>query len=146
MDSSHFHIDADYNTFYIMDVQNSGDVHNWSDGEVDAMLCIRDYSVGISTFSIREVPVYIHIGNKYEVLDAIKVEANVDFKSSGVVSFPSGEAYLMGPTGYYPEAPRIKVPEKTYEFIALYRGKQTVSSDKLDGEDSYSIFFFPFPS
>jgi hypothetical protein len=61
-----------------------------------------------------------------------------DHVAEASVEFPSGRLFIAGCTDWLGGS-RIEVEPGSYRIRALYSGLDTLSSDGLSGEDSYTV-------
>lgn len=136
MQSFTYELFADYFQFYLQDEGADGDLgDSWSQKAVDRLLAIAPGAVGIGTVRDTDVPVTV------EVLDAAP---NQDFVAWDHVvecsmDVPTGRVIVAGCSDYLPDAARIEVVPGHYRVRASYAKLAFVSSDGLDGLDSYRV-------
>lgn len=127
---------ADYFQFYLQDESAEGNLEaSWSEEAVARLLAIAPGTVGVGTVRNMNVPVTV------EILDA---EPAPDFDlwdhvTECSLDVPTGRIVIAGCTDYFPDAARIDVPPGTYRTRVSYGSLNTLSEDRLDGEDRYRV-------
>lgn len=136
MDKLRLTLFADYYQFYLQDEAVEGDLSDsWTEEAVNRMLAITYGTIGVGTVRNTEVPVEIEICNE-EPMESFE---NWDKVNECSIVVPSGKLVIAGCMDYFPEAKRIGIPEGIYRARLYYGGLGTVSSNGLEGEDTYRI-------
>ena len=132
---------ADYFQFYIQDDDTVfGDLSDaWSQSAVENLLATSDHGLGIGTVRNMDVPVFV------EVLESLPNLNPAEWDKINIASIDcdTGRLVIAGCTEYFPEAQRIPVNPGRYQVVIGYKGLDTLSADKLDGQDSYHLFIAP---
>lgn len=55
------------------------------------------------------------------------------------IEITSGRLVVAGCTDYFPDAARIELPPGHYRARILYGDLETLSGDRLDGDDHYKV-------
>ncbi len=129
---------ADYHQFYIQDDDDGfGDLSDaWTEEAVGNLLAVSDHVVGIGT--ARNSDVLVTLETCAEMPELAPDEWDRINKATLVCG--TGRLVVAGCTEYFPEAVRIEVEPGTYDLLIGYRNLEMVSSNDLDGDDSYHLF------
>lgn len=129
---------ADYYQFYLQDDDpRFGDLsHAWTPEAVDRLIAVGDHVVGIGTVRNMNVQARITVAFKLPNLDP--KEWNKINRASLVCD--TGRIVIAGCTDYFPDAMRINIEPGTYDVLVGYRDLDSLSEDRMDGNDSYHIF------
>jgi hypothetical protein len=139
MSRHEFELFADYFQFYLQDEDERigiGDLSDaWTKEAAERLLAVAPGVVGIGTARNMTVPVVI------EVLDH---EPEADFDEwehvvEGGLELKSGRLVVAGCTDYFPDAARLPVAAGTYRVRMSCRGFETISTNGLDGDDTYRV-------
>src|SRR6267142_35118 len=136
-----YDIFADYHQFYLQDDDQSfGNLSQaWTQEATDRLLAVAPHVIGVGTVRNVTVPVSIAVHQSRPKIE----EAEWDHITTASLRIDTGRIVVAGCTDYYPDAARIEVQSGVYEVIVCYRNLASLSSDGLDGEDSYHVHLFP---
>lgn len=136
-----YDIFADYHQFYLQDDDQSfGDLSQaWTEEATDRLLAVAPHVIGVGTVRNMEVPVSVVIHEAQPKIDPDKW----DHITTASLKIDTGRIVVAGCTDYYPDAARIDVKPGIYEAIVCYANLASLSTDGLDGEDSYHVHLFP---
>ena len=133
---------ADYFQFYLLDEAAEGDLgDSWSDEAVARLLAVAPGTIGVGTVRNMNVPVTV------EIFDA---EPDSDLESwehatECSLEVPTGRIVIAGCTDYFPDAARIEVEPGAYRARISYGALETLSEDRLDGDDRYRVQLWKAP-
>ena len=132
---------ADYYQFYLQDDNvDVGDLSDaWTPDAVERKLAVVPGSIGVGTARNMDVPVTVEI---HDTKPEIQFD-EWDQINHCSINIQTGNIVIAGCMDYFPDAKRISVTPGIYEAIVCYRGLDSISKDGLDGNDSYSICFYP---
>ncbi len=132
---------ADYFQFYIQDDdQDVGDLSEvWTDDALSEMLAVTDSAIGVAT--VRDMDVDVHI-RQLDVSPEID-ESEFDRVNRTKLLCNTGRLVVAGSSDYFPDATRLEVSKGVYNLVIGYKNLHSVSSDGLEGNDSYHIWLFP---
>jgi hypothetical protein len=140
---NNFKLFADYFQFYIQDEYAEGNLSDsWNDDAVGRMLAVAPGIVGIGTVRNMDVSVSVELldsatDSDFDQWDHI-VECTLQVSGTRLV--------IAGCTDYFPDAARISVSPGTYRLRACYADLNTLSEDRLDGNDRYHIQLWLAPA
>ena len=140
MKSHELSLFADYFQFYIQDEAAAGGLSNsWNEEATARLLAIAPGTIGIGTVRKMNVPVVVEIRDQ-EPRDDFSdwdhaVEASLDVAS--------GRLVIAGRTDYFPDAMRVEVRPGCYRARVSYGALDTLSEDRLSGDDHYRVQLWP---
>ena len=135
-----FEIFADYLQSYLQDddINATDHMQDWSDEAVERLLITGSHAIGVGTVRKMIVPVSLRI-----------CEARPDIADAGferinecAIQIETGRLVISGCSEYFPDAARIDLAPGTYNTMIGYKGLDTLSDDRLEGDDSYHIFLW----
>lgn len=127
---------ADYFQFYIQDESAAGDLsQSWNQEAIDRLLAIAPGTIGIGTVRNMEVPVTIEIHSREPDDDSSAWDHVVE----AALNVASGRIVIAGCTDYFPDAARLEVPSGSYRVRVSYGNLDTLSEDRMSGEDRYRV-------
>lgn len=127
---------ADYFQFYLQDESAEGDLgESWTDEAVARLLALAPGTVGVGTLRNMDVPVVVEIFRQEPGLDL----DSWDHVTECTLEVPTGRIVIAGCTDYFPDAARIVVEPGTYRARISYGALDSVSEDRLDGNDNYRV-------
>jgi hypothetical protein len=136
-----FELFADYFQFYLQDESVDGNLgEKWSPEATDRLLALAHGTIGVGTVRNMTVPVCLEFRDSAPT-DDVKCDHAVECS----IEIPSGKLVIAGCTDYFPEAARINVKPGTYRARVYYAGLDSLSSDGLDGSDSYHLVLWLAP-
>jgi hypothetical protein len=129
---------ADYYQFYLQDdYPRFGDLsHAWTQEAIDRLIAVGDHVVGIGTVRNMDVQVRIVVDSKLPNLDS---KAWDKINRASLVC-DTGRIVIAGCTDYFPDATRLNIEPGMYDVLVGYRNLDSLSEDRMDGNDSYHIF------
>ncbi len=131
---------ADYFQFYLQDESaEEGLADSWTEEATNRLLAVASGTIGVGTVRNMDVPVTIEVLDAEPILDA----ARWDHITQCSIDVPSGKLVIAGCTDYFPDAKRIHVSPGIYEARISYGALNTLSEDRLDGEDHYRVQLWP---
>lgn len=134
-----FELFADYFQFYLQDESSAGDLSNsWTDEAVARLLAVAPGTIGVGTVRNMNVPVLVEIADSEPSLN---VDAS-DQVNECSIEVPSGRLVVAGCTDYFPDAARIDVAPGSYRARVYYDNLDSVSPDRLEGNDKYNIILW----
>jgi hypothetical protein len=131
---------ADYLQFYLQDDDDRfGELSNiWTDEDNEKMLVVGPHVIGVGTARYATVPVIVRIcQGRPDTADA-----GFDRINECSIEIETGRLVIAGCTEYFPDAARIEVAPGTYDVLIGYRGLETLSEDRSEGDDSYHVFLW----
>ena len=136
-----YEIFADYHQFYLQDDDQSfGDLSQaWTEEATDRLLAVAPHVLGVGTVRNVTVPVTVVVHESRPQI----IQEDWDHITAASLRIDTGRIVVAGCTDYYPDAGRIEVEPGVYEAIVCYGNLALLSSDGLDGEDSYHVYLFP---
>jgi hypothetical protein len=127
---------ADYFQFYLQDEATSGDLSEaWSEEASDRLLATAPGIVGIGTVRNMFVPVAVDV-LEHEPDDDSAVWDHV---VEATLETASGRIVVAGCTDDFSSALRIEVPPGIYRVRVSYGALDTISENRLSGDDRYRV-------
>jgi hypothetical protein len=129
---------ADYYQFYLQDDDpRFGDLsYVWTQEAVDRLIAVGEHVVGIGTVRNMDVQVRIVVDSKLPNLDS----KEWDKINRASLVCDTGRIVIAGCTDYFPDATRLDIEPGMYDVLVGYRNLDSLSEDRMDGNDSYHIF------
>ncbi|MFT5700883.1 MAG: hypothetical protein ACI8ZB_003768 [Desulforhopalus sp.] len=142
MPSFQLELFADYFQFYIQDDDiKYGDLSDsWTSEAIDNLIAIGNHVVGIGTVRNSNVPVSISISSLEPTLNS----EEWDRINKATITCNTGRLVIAGCTDYFPDAVRFDMEPGTYNIIIGYKNLNKISDDKLNGDDSYHLYIYPY--
>jgi hypothetical protein len=128
---------TDYFQFYIQDEQaevNSGE--GWTDETVAMLLLTTNSTIWVGTVRNMDAPVSIKL---FASEPALAERDDIGQINECDLAITSGRAVIAGCTDYFPDAQRLDLPNGIYRARIYYCNIDTMSEDRLDGEDYYEV-------
>ncbi len=139
MASYSYELFADYFQFYLQDEQAEGIVSDaWTEEAVENLLATAPGTIGVGTVRNMDVPVTIEVCDTEPILDL----APWDHIMECDIDIPSGRLVVAGCTEAFPDAARITLEPGCYRARILYGALDSLSEDRLDGDDHYSVMLW----
>lgn len=127
---------ADYFQFYLLDQDAKLDFSDsWNAETVENHLAIIPGGIAVGTERNTFVPVTIEIRESAPSCNFDEC----DMVNECCIEIPSGKLAVMGCTDTLPQAVRIELEAGTYRARICYRKLDSVSQNRLEGDDSYKI-------
>ena len=132
---------ADYFQFLLQDERADGDIsYGWEDrGAMAVRLAVASGVVGVQTARNSVVPVTVELRD----LDPEDDLDLWDHVAEASLVSPSGRVVVAGPTDHLADAPRIEVGPGSHRVRVYYSGLDSVSANRLEGNDSYRVVIWP---
>ena len=136
-----YEIFADYHQFYLWDHDaNPNSALDYDDADIERRIKAAPFLVVVQPERNMSVPVELEVadhppGGDYDDWDHV-AEASLEL--------PSGKLEIHECTGGSIDI--LSVPPGTYRVRAYFGGLDTLSEDRLDGDDHYRILLWPAPS
>ena len=139
MASYSYELFADYFQFYLQDEQaEANHAEAWTDEAVENLLGTAPGIVCVGTVRNMDVPVTIEVCDTEPVLDL----APWDHVMECDIDIPSGRLVVAGCTESFPDAARITLEPGCYRARILYGALDSLSEDRLDGDDHYHVLLW----
>ncbi len=144
MNRHYFPVFADYFAFALLDEGTAPPDNLWNEQALSDRVAVAKGTVVVGTVRNMFVPVIIETLGPQEIDDASALDT-WDHVVECSLEISSGSLVVFGTTGYYPEAPRLRLPSTTYRTKIYYGGLSTLSKDGLNGNDIYFVILQPGP-
>lgn len=136
-----FAIFADFHQFVLRDAQADwADLADrWTPEAVQAMFVQGPAYVAVGTARDAVVPVVVRVRSSAPMLPA----GSGSRRAHGSLPVPTGELVITGVTDNGATGGRVAVPPGSYEVLVQYEGLDTVTPDRMSGEDRYLVDVWP---
>jgi hypothetical protein len=129
---------ADYHQFYLWDGGVGPQApEDWSDNDVANRAKVAEHVFVVCPLRNMVVPVRVILQNAEPAVDLNRYDHVVHAS----VALPTGQLQIHECTGG--EALAWKVEPGTYQVLALFSGLGTLTTDGLDGQDTYQLVLWP---
>jgi len=131
---------ADYFQFIVQDEASDeefGDI--WTPEALEMALATGRSAISLGTLRNVEVFVEIHVHGTAPTIDPSQFDHAVEAS----ISLPTGTVVVMGCTGYFPEAPRFRVPPGDYRLLSLMQGTDSIVTEWEPADDKYILHLWP---
>ena len=129
---------ADYNQFYVWDAgKNPVAPEAWSEEDIASRAKVAEHVLVVCPIRNMTVPVRITLLLEEPAFDL----SSYDHAVRASVALPTGQLQVHECTGG--EVLAWKVVPGTYRALVLFAGLGTLSSDGLEGEDTYQVALWP---
>ena len=134
---------ADYHQFYLQDESAEGNLEDsWTEEANARLLAVAPGTIGVGTVRSMDVPVTVEVHATEPEFDADLW----DLVTECTLEVPTGRIVIAGCTDYFPDAARIEIEPGVYRARVSYGDLDTLSEDRLDGDDRYRVQLWPAPA
>ena len=139
-----FELFADYFQFYLQDDDiEAGDFSDsWTPEAIASGVALATRGIAVGTARNTTVPVEVVVRDDPPLESGEHLEA-WDRVTEASLDVPSGRIVVAGCTDYFPDAARIDVPRGTYAARVYFAGLDSVSHNRLEGDDYYRVVLWP---
>lgn len=129
---------ADYHQFYVWDGgKDRVAPEDWTDEDVARRAKVAEHVFVVCPVRDATVPVRVSVLDREPAINL----ANYDHVVQGSLALPTGHLQVHECTGG--EVLNWDVPPGMYQVLALFSNLETLSSEGLDGQDSYHVVLWP---